>query len=101
MVASGGSGSFLEHVQHVLGGALEQMSIFALGIMPYVSASIVIQLLTVVVPKLDQLNKEGRAGRQEDQPVHPLRHHHAGGRPGLLHRDLARGPERRQRADRH
>jgi preprotein translocase subunit SecY len=47
------------------GGALQQLSIFALGIMPYVSASIVIQLLTVVIPKLDQLNKEGEQGRRK------------------------------------
>src|SRR5262249_57679686 len=46
------------------GGALQQMSIFALGIMPYVTSSIVMQLLTVVVPKLDQLNKEGEQGRR-------------------------------------
>ncbi|MCI0570689.1 MAG: preprotein translocase subunit SecY [Myxococcaceae bacterium] len=47
------------------GGAIEQMSIFGLGIMPYVSASIVIQLLAVVVPKLEALQKEGAAGRQK------------------------------------
>ena len=47
------------------GGALEQMSIFALGIMPYISASIILQLLTVVVPTLDRLNKEGDAGRKK------------------------------------
>ena len=47
------------------GGALEQMSIFGLGIMPYVSASIVMQLMTVVVPRLEQLQKEGAAGRQK------------------------------------
>jgi preprotein translocase subunit SecY len=47
------------------GGALEQMSIFALGIMPYISASIILQLLTVVVPTLDRLNKEGEAGRKK------------------------------------
>jgi preprotein translocase subunit SecY len=47
------------------GGALEQMSIFALGIMPYISASIILQLLTVVVPALDRLNKEGEAGRKK------------------------------------
>src|SRR5439155_26678872 len=46
------------------GGALQQLSIFALGIMPYVTSSIVMQLLTVVVPKLDQLNKEGEQGRR-------------------------------------
>jgi preprotein translocase subunit SecY len=47
------------------GGALEQFSIFALGIMPYVSASIILQLLTVVVPKLEQLQKEGEMGRRK------------------------------------
>jgi preprotein translocase subunit SecY len=46
------------------GGAFEQLSIFALGIMPYVSASIILQLLTVVVPKLDELRKEGEEGRR-------------------------------------
>jgi preprotein translocase subunit SecY len=44
------------------GGALSQFSLFALGIMPYVTASIILQLLTVVVPKLEQLQKEGEAG---------------------------------------
>jgi preprotein translocase subunit SecY len=47
------------------GGALEMLSIFALGIMPYISASIIIQLLTVVIPKLDQLNKEGESGKKK------------------------------------
>jgi preprotein translocase subunit SecY len=47
------------------GGALSQMSIFALGIMPYVSASIIMQLLAVVVPSLERLQKEGAAGRQK------------------------------------
>src|ERR1700738_5193897 len=44
------------------GSALSRFSIFALGIMPYVTASIILQLLTVVVPKLEQLQKEGEAG---------------------------------------
>jgi preprotein translocase subunit SecY len=44
------------------GGALGQFSIFALGIMPYVTASIILQLMTVVIPKLEQLQKEGEAG---------------------------------------
>ncbi len=44
------------------GGALSQFSLFALGIMPYVTASIILQLMTVVVPKLEQLQKEGEAG---------------------------------------
>jgi preprotein translocase subunit SecY len=44
------------------GGALSQFAIFALGIMPYVTASIILQLLTVVIPRLEQLQKEGEAG---------------------------------------
>ncbi|MFA6034539.1 MAG: preprotein translocase subunit SecY, partial [Myxococcota bacterium] len=47
------------------GGGLEQLSIFALGIMPYISASIILQLLTVVIPALDKLNKEGEMGRKK------------------------------------
>lgn len=47
------------------GGAIEQLSVFALGIMPYISASIIFQLLTVVVPTLDRLNKEGEQGRKK------------------------------------
>ena len=47
------------------GGALENFSIFALGIMPYISASIIIQLLTVVIPQLEALQKEGEAGRRK------------------------------------
>ena len=47
------------------GGAMEQLSIFALGIMPYISASIILQLLTVVIPPLERLNKEGEQGRNK------------------------------------
>lgn len=47
------------------GGALENFSIFALGIMPYISASIIIQLLTVVIPQLEAMKKEGEAGRRK------------------------------------
>jgi preprotein translocase subunit SecY len=46
------------------GGALERFTVFALGIMPYISASIIMQLATVVSPKLEQLKKEGEAGRR-------------------------------------
>lgn len=59
------SGSFLGLFNMFSGGALEQMSIFALGIMPYISASIILQLLTVVIPALDRLNKEGEQGRKQ------------------------------------
>lgn len=47
------------------GGALERMSIMALGVMPYISASIIIQLLSAVTPSLEQLKKEGDAGRRK------------------------------------
>jgi len=47
------------------GGALERLSVFALGIMPYISASIILQLMTVVIPHLEQLKKEGEAGRKK------------------------------------
>jgi preprotein translocase subunit SecY len=47
------------------GGALENFSIFALGIMPYISASIIIQLLTVVIPQLEALKKEGQSGTRK------------------------------------
>ncbi len=47
------------------GGALERLSVFALGIMPYISASIILQLLTVVIPYLAQLQKEGEIGRKK------------------------------------
>src|SRR5215471_2990771 len=45
------------------GGALLQLSVFALGIMPYITASIILQLLTVVIPRLELLKKEGQAGQ--------------------------------------
>ena len=47
------------------GGALQNMSVFALGIMPYISASIILQLLTVVIPYLEKLKQEGEAGRKK------------------------------------
>ncbi|MBA7570596.1 Protein translocase subunit SecY [subsurface metagenome] len=47
------------------GGALSRLSVFALGIMPYISASIILQLLTVAVPHLEKLSKEGEAGRRK------------------------------------
>ncbi len=58
-------GSILEMFNMFSGGALSRMSIFALGVMPYISASIIVQLLTVVVPKFEQLKKEGDAGKRK------------------------------------
>src|SRR3954464_3080990 len=46
------------------GGAVGRMAIFALGIMPYISSSIIVQLMTAVIPSLEQLKKEGEAGRK-------------------------------------
>jgi preprotein translocase subunit SecY len=59
---SGRGGTVLGLLNIFSGGALSQFAVFALGIMPYVTASIILQLLTVVVPKLEQLQKEGEAG---------------------------------------
>lgn len=58
-------GTIFGVVNMFTGGALEQLSVFALGIMPYISASIILQLLTVVIPHLEQLKKEGEQGRKK------------------------------------
>ena len=58
------SGGILGMFNMFSGGSLERFAIFALGIMPYISASIIMQLLTVVSPKLEQLKKDGEAGRR-------------------------------------
>ena len=47
------------------GGALLRLSVFALGIMPYITASIIVQLLVVVIPRFEQLKKEGQSGQQK------------------------------------
>ena len=65
ITASVEAGGILGLVNMFSGGALQQMSIFALGIMPYISASIILQLLTVVVPTLERLSKEGEQGRRK------------------------------------
>ncbi len=58
-------GTILSLFNMFSGGALERMSIFALGIMPYISASIIMQLLTAISPQLEQLKKEGESGRRK------------------------------------
>nr|WP_238701400.1 preprotein translocase subunit SecY [Mariprofundus erugo] len=58
-------GSLLGMFDMFSGGALSRLTIFALGIMPYISAAIIIQLMTVVSPKLEQLKKEGESGRRK------------------------------------
>ncbi|WP_341717642.1 preprotein translocase subunit SecY [Micromonospora sp. FIMYZ51] len=61
--ATEGSTGVLNLLDLFSGGALLQLSVFALGIMPYITASIILQLLTVVIPRLEQLRKEGQAGQ--------------------------------------
>ncbi|RJQ46030.1 MAG: preprotein translocase subunit SecY [Gammaproteobacteria bacterium] len=58
-------GTIVDMFNMFSGGALERLSLFALGIMPYISASIIMQLLSSVVPSLEQLKKEGEAGRRK------------------------------------
>jgi preprotein translocase subunit SecY len=64
-IVNQGQGGFLDYFNMFSGGALEQLSVFALGIMPYISASIIMQLMTVVIPRLEQLSKEGETGRRK------------------------------------
>ena len=74
------------------GGAVERMAIFALNVMPYISASIIVQLLGSAYPPLEHLKKEGGGGPQAAQPVHPLSDRGPGLGAVLGHR---RRPERR------
>ena len=60
-----GSGNILGFLNLFSGGSLSRLSLFALGIMPYITASIILQLLTVVVPSLEKLQKEGEVGQQK------------------------------------
>jgi preprotein translocase subunit SecY len=57
-----GAGGFLAFIDLFSGGALTRMAVFGLGIMPYITSSIIMQLLTVVIPKLEQWQKEGETG---------------------------------------
>lgn len=82
---------FLSIMNGITGGALANGTLFAMGIGPYINASIIMQLLTVGIPALERLSKQGEDGRKEDRAVHPLFHdgagHHPGGRyPGRLRR---------------
>ncbi|HVY77151.1 MAG TPA: preprotein translocase subunit SecY [Solirubrobacterales bacterium] len=60
-----GGGGILNLLNSFSGGSLSRLSLFALGIMPYITASIILQLLTVVVPSLEKLQKEGEVGQQK------------------------------------
>jgi preprotein translocase subunit SecY len=59
------SGSILDMFNMFSGGALMRLSLFALGIMPYISASIIMQLMTIVIPAMEQMKKEGESGRRK------------------------------------
>src|ERR1700712_278388 len=60
-----GNGQILQFLNLFSGGSLQRFAIFALGIMPYITASIILQLLQVVVPSLEKLRKEGEVGQQK------------------------------------
>src|SRR6202167_4973764 len=64
-IFSSASGSIFGFFDLFAGGNIRRLSIFALGIMPYITASIILQLLTVVVPTLEKLSKEGELGRRK------------------------------------
>jgi preprotein translocase subunit SecY len=62
-VSGGDSGQIYSLINLFSGGALLQLSVFAVGVMPYITASIIVQLLTVVIPRFEQLRKEGQSGQ--------------------------------------
>ncbi|MGL4847408.1 MAG: preprotein translocase subunit SecY, partial [Clostridium sp.] len=63
------SGSLVGFYDLISGGAFSKFSIFALGVMPYINASIIMQLLTIAIPSLEQLSKEGEDGRKKIQNI--------------------------------
>ena len=64
-INSTGGGTIFGMMNLFSGGALEKMTVFSLGIMPYISSSIIMQLLTAVIPALEKLSKEGHVGCQK------------------------------------
>ena len=76
------------------GSTLSNFSIVALGVYPYITASIIMQLMTPIIPRLNELSQEGQSGRAQDQPVHPFLTVPLASAPGLrpVHPD---GAERR------
>ena len=90
---SGQKQGVLELFNMFSGGAVQRMAIFALNIMPYISASIIIQLMTSVVPSLEDAEEGGRGRPQGHQPVHPLPHRD----PGRCSRPTASRPGSRGR----
>src|SRR6516165_5865808 len=68
VAAKSSAASIYQIVDLLSGNALKYMSVFALGIMPYITASIILQLLTVVIPRLETLKQEGQAGQAKITP---------------------------------
>ena len=64
-LTQGDQGNIFSVISLFSGGALLQLSVFAIGIMPYITASIITQLLTVVIPRFEELKKEGQAGQNK------------------------------------
>ena len=78
-------GGILGQFDMFAGGALSRMSIFALNIMPYISASIIMQLMTAVVPTIEELKKEGETGRKKINQYTRYLTVVSGDRAGLRH----------------
>jgi preprotein translocase subunit SecY len=81
------AGTFARRTRSFLRGNFRTISVFALGVTPYITASIILQLMTVVSPQLKKLQEEGEDGPAEDQPVDALSDRRSCGRA-----DLVRGP---------
>ena len=76
-------GALLGFLDIFSGGSLSRLTILALGIMPYISASIILQLLTVVVPHLVEASQRGRAGSKKDYSIHSVRDNRHCGDSGI------------------
>ena len=72
-------GTIIDVFNLFTGGALERFSLFALGVMPYISASIIMQLMSSAIPQLQQLKKEGSSGRQKITQYTRIFHRRTGG----------------------
>ena len=70
VITGSGANSFLSLMSSVTGGALANGTLFALGIGPYINASIIVELLTVGIPALERMSKEGEEGQKEDHDDH-------------------------------
>ena len=66
------SGSLAGFYDLMSGGAFSKFSIFAMTVMPYINASIIMQLLTIAIPSLEQLQKEGEHGRKKNTKIHKV-----------------------------